>query len=346
MFRLIFLLRLMSIATLAVAQSLTWNQLPSLPDPLGVAAPIAGVSGGALVVAGGANFPGKMPWEGGTKVWHDRVWVLDQPNGTWREVGKLPRPLGYGVCVTARNSVVCVGGSDSERHYSKAFQLSWKDGKLDFNSLPSLPIPLSGASGALVKDTLYVACGSEKPGEQSATNLAFALDLSAQKPAWRALPALPGKPRMLAVGGAQDDAFYVFGGVALEPNDSGKITRVYLREAWTFREQSGWRRIADMPKPSVAAPSPAPFLGGQFLLLAGDDGSLVGFQPVDKHPGFPKGILAYDPALDRWSTNSGEVPAPRATVPCVEWNGMFVIPSGEMRPGVRSPEVWAITRRP
>ena len=61
MFRLIFLLRLMSIATLAVAQSLTWNQLPSLPDPLGVAAPIAGVSGGALVVAGGANFPGKMP---------------------------------------------------------------------------------------------------------------------------------------------------------------------------------------------------------------------------------------------------------------------------------------------
>jgi len=240
---------------------------------------------------------------------------------------------------------VCVGGSDAEQHYSDAFRLSWKGGKLISEPLPSLPIPLSGASGALVKDTLYVACGSEQPGEQSATNRLFALDLAAQKPAWRELAALPGKPRLLAIGGAQDDGFYLFGGVALEPNDSGKITRVYLREAWRFDEKNGWRRLADLPRPSVAAPSPAPLVGGRFLLLAGDDGSRVGFQPIDRHPGFPKGILAYDPAHDRWTTDAGEVPAPRATVPCVEWNELFVIPSGEMRPGVRSPEVWAITQR-
>jgi N-acetylneuraminate epimerase len=346
MHRSLCLLLLMIVTMFADEKSLAWKQLPSLPDPLGVAAPFAGVSGGVLIVGGGANFPDKMPWEGGKKVWRNRVWLLDQPAGSWREVGKLPRPLGYGICVTSKDSVVCIGGSDAARHYSDVFRLSWKGGRLLTEPVPSLPIPLSGASGALVNDTVYVACGSEQPGEQSATNRAFALDLGAQNPAWRELPNLPGRTRLLAIGAAHDDTFYLFGGVALEPNDTGKIARVYLREAWSYREKDGWRQLADMPKPSVAAPSPAPFVSGRFLLLAGDDGSRIGFQPIDQHPGFPKSILAYDPTLDRWSTDTSEVPAPRATVPCVEWNGLFVIPSGEQRPGVRSPEVWAMTPRP
>lgn len=36
------------------------------------------------------------------------------------------------------------------------------------------------------------------------------------------------------------------------------------------------------------------------------------------------------------------VAAPRATVPCVEWRVAFIVPSGEMRRGVRSPEVWSV----
>ncbi len=140
---------------------------------------------------------------------------------------------------------------------------------------------------------------------------------------------------------AHNGAFYLLGGVALAPNAEGKTTRVYLREALRYRPGDEWTRLADLPKPSVAAPSPAPVVDGRILLLAGDDGSRAGFTPLDQHPGFPKTILAYDPALNRWS-ESGEVPAPRATVPCVEWRGMFVVPSGEMRPGVRSPEVWSL----
>ncbi len=72
----------------------------------------AGVSGGALVAAGGANFPDRKPWEGGKKVWYDTVFVLEKPDGQWKVAGKLPRPLGYGVSATWRDRVVCVGGSD------------------------------------------------------------------------------------------------------------------------------------------------------------------------------------------------------------------------------------------
>ncbi|RYD48434.1 MAG: galactose oxidase [Verrucomicrobiaceae bacterium] len=325
-----------------VAETLTWNQLSPLPDPLGVAAPYAGVSGDALLVAGGANFPDKMPWEGGKKVWLEKVWLLDRPEGKWREVGKLPRPLAYGISVTTSNGMVCVGGSDPDRHYADAFRLVWSGGKLLTQPLPPLPMALSGASGALVDDTLYVACGAEQPGEQAATNRAFSLDLTANAPVWRELPPLPGKPRLLAAGAAHDGTFYVLGGAALEPNAEGKIVRIYLRDAWSFRPGTGWQPLAELPKPSVAAPSPAPVINGRILLAGGDDGSRVGFTPIQQHPGFPSAFLAYDPVLNRW-IDAGEIPAPRATVPTASWRGMLVIPSGEVRPGVRSPEVWAIT---
>ena len=52
-----------------------WERLPSLPDREGFAGLFAGVSGGALLVAGGANFPDAKPWEGGKKVWYDTVFV-------------------------------------------------------------------------------------------------------------------------------------------------------------------------------------------------------------------------------------------------------------------------------
>lgn len=210
--------------------------------------------------------------------------------------------------------------------------------------LPALPIALSGSAGALVRDELIVAGGAEHPGEQAATNRAFTLDLVAKNPAWRELPPVPGPARLLATAGSADGAFYLFGGAALAPGADGRIGRVYLREAWKYRAEHGWQRLADLPKPSVAAPGPAPFIGGKFLLLGGDDGSRVGFQPVAQHPGFPRSILAYDPARNQWSDVS-ELPAPRATLPCVEWSGSFVLPSGEVRPGVRSPEVWSVLAR-
>jgi hypothetical protein len=39
----------------------------------------------------------------------------------------------------------------------------------------------------------------------------------------------------------------------------------------------------------------------------------------------------------------GEVPCTQVTVPAVEWRGRHVIPNGEIRPGVRTPEVWSFS---
>ncbi|MCX6878023.1 MAG: galactose oxidase [Verrucomicrobia bacterium] len=321
------------------SRSAAWSQLPPLPVSLGVAGPFAGVTDGALLVAGGANFPDKMPWEGGRKVWHADVFALEKPDGKWRKVGQLPCPLGYGVALTTERGVLCLGGSDAARHHAEVFAVTLTNGVLQTHPLPSLPVPLANAAGALLGDTVLLCGGSEQPGEQSALNRLFALDLAQAAPQWREWPPCPGKPRILAVAAAVDGAFYLAGGAALEPTN-GKVARVYLRDAWRYRPNHGWSRLADLPEPCVAAASPAPVADSAFFLIGGDDGSRVGFQPIGKHPGFAKSIFAYDTKTDSWR-NAGENPAPRATLPTVWWRGGCVLPSGEIRPGVRSPEVWS-----
>jgi hypothetical protein len=114
-----------------------------------------------------------------------------------------------------------------------------------------------------------------------------------------------------------------------------------LKDAYRFTAGNGWTRIANLPRAAVAAPSPAIAHEGRLLVVSGDDGKLTNFEPKSAHPGFPKDVLAYDPRMDNW-VGLGDSPLSRATVSVVPWQGMFVIPNGEVRPGVRSPEVWAV----
>lgn len=336
---------------------LRWGKLAPIPDAEGFAAAYAGVSGGALLVAGGANIP-ENKW-GGTfvKKWYDSVFVLERPDGQWKQAGKLPRALGYGVSVTWKDRVICIGGSDAERHYREVFTLQWKEGRLEVASLPPLPKPCANACGALVGSVIYVAGGIETPTATAAMNTLWALDLEAVAvpSIWRELPPCPGPARMLAVAGAQgglksgngqpgepSPAFFLFSGVALTAGPDGKPVREYLRDAWRYVLGEDWKRLADMPRAAVAAPSPAVTLAdGSLLVFSGDDGANVSFAPVEKHPGFPRTALRYDRRHDRWSA-AGGVPFSRATVPVTVWESRVIIPNGEVRPRVRTPEVWSL----
>lgn len=333
---------------LGSVQAQEWTQLPPLPDKLGVAGPYAGISNRALLLAGGANFPDKMPWDSGKKAWLDRIWVLELPDGSWKDAGKLPRPLAYGVSLTVDDKVLCLGGGDAQTHTTEVLTMTWKDGALKLQAPANpgpLPVPLAFAAGAAdSRGRVYLACGLEEPGEKVASNRVFRADWRAATPKWESLPPLPAEPRLLPVAATDGVTFYVFGGAALE-RLNGKIARRYLTDAWSYTDQQGWKKLAALPSACVAAPSPAPVTGGGIFLLGGDDGSLTGFSPPAQHPGFPGTTLRYDLAQKTWS-KLGKVPAPRATLPTVPWEGSFIFPSGEMRPGVRSAEIWKWTGRP
>ncbi len=322
--------------------ALQWEKLPPLPNPAGLGSPYAGVSDGALLVAGGANFPEAPPWAGGKKQWYDTVYALPDAQHGWKAVGRLPRPMGYGVSVTARSGIVCAGGSDRDQHYRDVFLLRLARGRLETKPLPPLPRPMANGCGAISGNVVYVAGGIEEPNSTNTLRTFWSLDLAAAAPAWRELEPWPGPGRMLSVAAVQGGAFYLISGASLSGDAAGKPVRRYLTDAYSYRPRSGWKRLADLPRPAVAAPSPAPVLGrSRILVLSGDDGTKTGFQPLDQHPGFAKDVLAYDAKNDAW-TKVGEVPCTQVTVPAVAWRDRHIIPNGEIRPGVRTAEVWSL----
>jgi N-acetylneuraminate epimerase len=317
--------------------------LPPVPDKIGFAGAFAGVHGGQLLAGGGANFPdGVMPWDGGKKVWHDRVFALDlaAPGAAWREIGKLPAPNGYGVSLTVPEGVLLIGGGDAREHFRKVSMLTLKGQDAGYLEFPELPLPLAQMSGALVGRRIHLCGGLERPDATTASAGHWMLDLEARDRGWQTLPALPAAGRILSTAAAIDGAFIVAGGCSLAPDAEGKPVRTYLRDAWKFADGK-WTRLAEMPRAAVAAASPAPVLGDAFFVVSGDDGKQVG-SPKD-HRGFTREILRYDVSEDKWSS-AGELdqPAP-VTLPTAPWRDGFVLFNGEVKPGVRTPQVLYFT---
>jgi N-acetylneuraminic acid mutarotase len=327
-------------ANCADAQMLSWSKLAPIPDAEGFACPLAGVHNGALIVGGGANFPKLKPWEGGAKVWYDTVYVLTAPDGRWQTAGKLPRPLAYGVSITTARGVVCIGGSDAKRHYADCFLLGYENGQLKTSPLKSLPRPCANFCGAMLGQTIYVAGGIEKPDDTTAMKSFWSLDWTRPDAGWTERQPWPGPERLLATAGTQGDSFYLFGGAGLERGADGKALRRFLHDAYCYTPLRGWRRIADLPRAAVAAPTPAPQVGMSHLLVLGGDDGAQAASPMNEHRGFSRDLLRYDTSTDAWS-RGGEVPFSLVTTPTVRWQNRVIVPGGEARPGIRSTEVWS-----
>jgi len=317
-----------------------------LPDDHGFAGMFAGASGGVLLCAGGANFPERPLAQGGKKIWHDRVFALAAPGGVWREAGRLPRANGYGVSASWRDAVVLAGGGDSQGNFRGACLMRWNGTQLAFEALPPLPIATANGCGAVVGETLYVAGGQETPTATAALRRCLTLDLASTTREWREIPWPTGAPgRILAVAAAHDGWFYLFSGADLFPNAAGQAERRYLNDAWRYRPGAGWHRLADLPHAVAAAPSPAMNAGHSHLVIAGGvwPEFLATLPKNAPHPGFSQELLAYDVTTDTWSAVPPPAFAPsappRVTAPLVRWQHQFVVPSGEVAPGIRTPSV-------
>lgn len=333
------LLCLMSLTFTASAADFQWSPLPSLPDARGFAGSFAGVVNGRLMVAGGTHFLDKMPWKGGTKLWYDLLFELDKPDGTWAVAGKLPKANGYGVSITTAKGWIILGGGNAMEHFREVFWVQ-KDAKL-----PPLPKPCAFMCGCESDGVVYIAGGIETPTDTGALNTFWSLDLKKPDAQWLELPPCPGKPRILGCMAAVDGVVHLFSGAALHADKDGKPEREWLNDAWAYEpgaegSQGEWKRLPDMPRVAVAAPNPAPVIGSKIYIIGGDDGANVKFEPKEKHPGFPRSILVFDVKTQTWS-QAGEVPFSLVTTNAVLWNGRVVVPGGEARPGVRSPQVWS-----
>lgn len=375
---------LFALGAVAEESVLEWARLPDLPDQEGFAGVFSGVvqdgEESFLVVAGGANFPEGRPWLGGKKVYHDGASVLSSGDGAAWSTSEvtLPKTAAYGMSVTVpkRGSCLFIGGKRVDESLGKEVALDsvhevrWAGGRLEFQTLPSLPVACVEGVAGLVGDVVIVAAGATNEEEGIRTmQRAFQLDLSVEGATWEELPWPEGaRGRMYAVGGVKKGSFYMFGGRDHAASEEDAADRIFgldfLSDGYALDVATkSWRRVADMPEARSAAPSSAVEVGATHLLMLG--GVPVEFLREQvaarpdingqgmEHPGFPASVLAYDTLTDTWA-EAGELPKEvkadhadnatgstwaTVTTPVVLWNGAVVVPTGEIKPGVRSPQV-------
>ena len=348
--KLIFFLFCLSVSHQVLALSplsrdkIEWKNSLCLPavdnEPnIGVAGAFSGFIGNTLVIAGGANFPEAMPWEGGTKEWWNTIYYIDakDSSATWKIAEEvLPNSRAYGVSVELPGGLLCIGGCDSIQCYKDVFLIRKKNRQIELSlSWPALPVPLANATGALLNNCIYVAGGQISMKEQAATDHFYKLDLSDLKKGWQELATWPGEPRGYAVSAVQSDGFdkcfYLFSGRNYQADGTVKV----LTDGFVYNPRmKSWKKL-DRQFP-VMAGTALPTGINHILLFGGVPQLIPG--SVD-HPGFDNTVRLYHTITNTLVEREISPYILPVTTSIAKKDNAFYITSGEVKPGIRTPEI-------
>ena len=352
--RIFTLLTLSCVGVFAQIQLAVGENLPAFPDPAGRAGMAAATvtledkSQGILIV-GGANFPGRAPWDGGEKVYYSDIVLLRKVDGAWKwfKVGDLPEPVAYAAFGPCKEGLIIAGGVNATGHLS-AVRIISPDGKITGRR----PLPLALAYPACVVDDgkLYVVGGQTTPTSTNAEPFFGILDLENDAPNWDTRPWLTNG-RMLATAGIVDGELILAGGCSLKPDAQGKPQRTYLSDTRIFDlnskttdRESASTAGPNLPFSVVGACGPAITHGDRIILLGADDGSHYGKPPQD-HPGQRADILSVNAKANTVEV-IGKLAIGCVTAPAVTLGPDIVIVSGETKPGVRTPALQSLRLSP
>jgi N-acetylneuraminate epimerase len=349
-----------------------WTLAAKLQNPdgspsLGFAGAINGVNNNVLIVAGGANFPDKMPWEGGKKYYSKEIHVLHKRGNqfTWDAAvtDTLPEAIAY--CGnTATALVVVYAGGENDKGLSKnAFMLNWDadQHKIVVKALPDLPFAVTNIALSHMGNVVYAIGGDQA---KQSSNAAFKLDLNQACLQWETLPPLP-VALANAVVVAQAGEIYVIGGrtkMASGISDLHETVFAYHPEKQTWRSCAA---ISDGKQITNFSAGAGVAIGKNLILLTGGDNGEVFHKietyisniaqtetPEEKarltaaknalsinHKGFYKAMLLYNTKNNTWN-KIGDLPFPaQVTTAATKWGDDIVLSNGEVKPGVRTPNV-------
>ncbi len=357
--------------------SVKWKVAAVLPPSigqsksLGFAGAINGVSNDVLIVAGGANFPNGLPWEGGKKYYSNEIHILQRKNGKyfWNEKVNqvLPQSIAYCGNTSAEAGIVYAGGENENGISNKCYLLKWKaeTNEVNIQQLPDLPIALTNVALTNIGNIVYAAGGDE---EKISSNSFFTLNLDVKQPQWKKLPKLPVA---LANGTAvaqyveKEKQIFIIGGRSKTPSGISGLHHTIF--AFDPAKQT-WRKCADISDGKIITNLSAACgvaLGEDEILITGGDNGKV-FHKIEiyiaqianaktsaekakltadknnlsiHHKGFDKSILLYDTNSNVW-TKIEELPFPaHVTTTAAMWGNDIVVSNGEIKPGVRTPNI-------
>lgn len=342
------------------SDSLLLAPLPGKEVNPGLAGAFSGVYGDHLIIAGGANFPNGLPWEGGKKVYHNDAYVYRFDNGSWQHQGiySLADTLAYGAAVAINSGLLCLGGENERGITSGCVVLQYDSATNQILSspFPSLPIPLTNLSAIAVDNKIYAAGGGSI---DSVSNRMFVINDKGENPQWQELAPLPHPVSNFVMTNLGNQIFVVGG----RCQQSDGISELYLKVYSYNIDGNKWTEKADLPY-ALSAGTGISLNDHQIILFGGDRGETfhrtemfikeinAGKDTVRKklmveeknqlqrkHPGFSNVMLLYDSKQNKW-TEAGQIPfaAPVTTI-AIRFRDEVIIPSGEIKAGIRSPHI-------
>lgn len=317
----------------------------------GVSAAYIARVGDILMMVGGCNFPDQPAAEGGKKRFYRGVYaaqVGERGSLRWRCIGQLPQASAYGVAVADGESMLCAGGQSEHGAHTTVFRLTPIADSLCIEHLPDLPIPMDNMAGALVGRKWIVAGGMQNgvPGK-----CAFSLDLDHPEQAWTQLPDFPGRPRVQPVAAAWGSSFALWGGFSPKTvHDTATVATEGLCYDFIHRRWSSLPPPLDLEgRPLAAAGAAAINLtDGSVLLLGGVNTDV--FLRALNHPTpdylrHPNAWYRFNPLIlrfahHRWTVIAQSERTARAGSALTSEPKRLWILGGELRPGVRTPEIY------
>jgi len=349
------------------AGRLEWHRSVELPSPqgesmhLGIAGPVVGMSNGYLLIGGGANFPDLPPWKGGVKKIQKEVFAYVKDGETLRCVAQdsLAEPIAYGASLSLPIGVFVIGGETSEgkTNACRLIQCNADTEQISTVNYPDLPFPLANMGAVAIENKLFVAGGE---GQDTVSDQVLQLDLNDLEKGWICIGKLPYAVSHVQLLADKQANLYLVGGRRANKDAPSTLYQ------GLFSSVDGGKYWAKLPKiPFKAAAAVSCILPDNGLwLLSADHGDT--FHRVEtliaeakktsdpqkaqqliasknqlqvKHPGFGRAVWRYDLKLKEWN-QMGELPADGpVTTTAVVWDNMVIVPSGEIKAGVRTPQI-------
>lgn len=341
---------------------------------LGVASPFAGVVNGRLIVAGGCNFPEKSAADGGEKRYYDDIYtynITDKETSATKLAIKLPKPLAYGVSIQVPSGVVFLGGKNDSTFSNEVMLLRWDTAKKSIacSSLPELPTKKALLGGTYSGDKLYVA-GAETVAPYRKVFLVY--DFKNPRNGWAQLASYPSDARtapiVVAQSNGEEEQVYLFFGTTANGN-SPYILDSYL--AYNLKNGS-WNNKSK----TTLNGRPICYYGGDAYRSGAHHILFVGGVDVDifrsemnrrvaiksspnirvsdslnaKSDAYMRGarssfnfngkVMAFHTLTNTW-TELQDAPYGGITgAKAVADGGKLYVVSGEVKPGIRTPEVY------
>lgn len=328
----------------------TWVESGRLPDPLAYAAAVSTPEG--VYVLGGETF--RPPARDATPTNHPArdVWLL-RWNAARRQVEvlenalpPLPQPCQYHAAAL-HDRVLYVVASQAASASSRQLDdkamwrldLAQPAAERAWKALPPWPGPPREKMALVVqlgpgeapgsrRSQLFLIGGSTwarhadgAPDDARATHFSDGYRFDPATERWDRIAELPSLPEPREI----DTSGYSWDGALpgwRKTPDAGSLTPDALRALFDH----GARPLGAAPAIEVG--------DDRVLIFSGATGRYVTMD-VQHRPPFPTDVVAYNTRSGEWSL-AGVMPIGVVTTSAVWWNGGVVIPSGEVRPGVRT----------